>query len=572
MADGESELVQSSLLESVTSPYVKYFHEAPLNVNIEQVPFVSANNQTWTCNFVPATYNTLVDRRLMVKAKVYVKCTNNNELDFGAPRAFPLASVMKTLTININGQSISSQPQQTIRLLERINSVDDAFRSIWWSQTPSYPDMGTYVKMPPTILVQNTNLAMDVNVANSYSHIPIPYSPFVEPHVFVSARETSRAGFPIKTKTATSQLYSFSEHLVHPLTADSEDVAWSNVSKLSISMTFDADLTKLFSAYKPIAGLGVELSGLNVANTPPVLLVTTVSPKDPSVIPSRVEIDYTELVVNESQVLKAVAINESTTVNVPAMIYSQIPSHLYIAVCQDESTRTYEDPDCYGVIESIRMQVGNRAGLLSGCSQEQLYDISRKSGVNLSWTQWSSTVGSILIINLSDALGGVHAGLQSNIPISFQITFTNRRYAVFSDNENTAAGTVTASPFDYVVRYWAQMSGRFMIAPEKAQLEMGLTGDDIWDAMQKEPLTAKESDMIAKGLYRGSSLKSGWRKFARFAKKAMAFATPGLGLLKALPGPQQAFIQNAANVADVVNPMIQQQGKGLLQYHPQARR
>ena len=84
--------------------------------------------------------------------------------------------------------------------------------------------------------------------------------------------------------------------------------------------------------------------------------------------------------------------------NAPAMQVSSnniqlnsIPSRLYIFARNNNSV-LYADPfhsDTFLSIENISIQFGNRSGCLASASKRQLYDLSVKNGVNLSWLQWA---------------------------------------------------------------------------------------------------------------------------------------------------------------------------------------
>lgn len=97
-----------------------------------------------------------------------------------------------------------------------------------------------------------------------------------------------------------------------------------------------------------------------------------------------------------------------------------IPRRMYIYARIKNSDLLYTDTDTFLGITSISINWNNRSGLLSSATPYDLYNISKKNGCNLSWTEWSGgpnyvalggtntaygTVGSVLCLEFGTDIG-----------------------------------------------------------------------------------------------------------------------------------------------------------------------
>jgi hypothetical protein len=97
-----------------------------------------------------------------------------------------------------------------------------------------------------------------------------------------------------------------------------------------------------------------------------------------------------------------------------------IPRRFYIAVRRRNADRTYLTTDTFGAITAISVNWDNNSGLLSSATQRDLYNMSRKNGLKMTWPQFCgtagnganalnnnqiSTVGSIICIEMGSDIG-----------------------------------------------------------------------------------------------------------------------------------------------------------------------
>ena len=124
----ENQKVEHDLLASVVSPFIKFHKSSGRNVLKQAINFSSYSNSGFQTTIYPPSSSTVIDKRMLLQSTVTVTTTTANSLLEGAPRSFPLASVMSSLQISVNGNSTTSSPRDLVYFLQRFN-VDSLFRS-----------------------------------------------------------------------------------------------------------------------------------------------------------------------------------------------------------------------------------------------------------------------------------------------------------------------------------------------------------------------------------------------------------------------------------------------------------
>lgn len=490
--------VESDIVDSVISPFVKFHKAQHRNVLSQAITFSSYNNNTFSGSFYPPSSSTIIDKRFLIQATVAVTTTTNDSLLLGAPRSFPLASVMQSCTISINGNSTTSTPSLLMGLLERMNN-DSVFRSRYWSLTPSYPDpVNCYAKCPKTVAV---------TVGSSTYNEKVNWSPFQDDGYFKGDAENSRASFPRKSTTATVHTYEFCEPLIHSLCTDNEVEGLSNVREISISCVFDSSLNKLYSSPTAIAGLSI-----NLVAAAPKLLINYIECSDPSQIPLSISVPYTQYVVKQTNADNPCPINVAKKTVFSNIILGQVPEKLYIYLREQNGTFTEIDSNGFGTISNVNLTIGNRSGLLASMSQQQLYQMSVQNGLCMSWLEWSKRIGSVVIVDIAKNLGGLQAGAIGNVSISFEVSYMNTMYA------DAGVLDTGANDKNFDVFCVCELAGQYNIAQDSSNLSLGLTIADMMQSEQSDPIVGSESPADnAKGFNGGSV--AGWRKFKRWVKR-----------------------------------------------------
>lgn len=521
-----------------TTPIIKSIHrntalvqkhlKAGAEVNHVVLNFGSYNNSGFEISFRPPGTDVIIDKRVLLSVPVRVQ---GNALNGTAPRTWPVASVMSVLNVTINGTTVTSSPRDLVHVYERLGNNAE-FRAKFWSLTPSYPDFASsYAKLPPYIGRQCVDAALGATVvAGTFVNLPNPISPFCEESFHKGDYELPRAAFPFTGTAATNRAYQFTEPLLSPVFSDNEEEGLVNISDLKISCIFDSVLKKMWSSNGAAAGLAVTLAADGAGNPKaPQLLVTYIRPVDSKAVP----MEFIMPIVDNKFFMQPSVLD--TAINVPTKEYfnniqlNTVPRKLIIFCRQKESSLTEEYANGFANISNINLTIGTRSGLLSGCTEMDLYQMSAKNGLNLNWTQWNKRIGSILVVDWAEDLGGESPGSKGNLSLSFEITVTNKFY---TDLVGDTSGTV--SPLKYELCMFAVTDGKINITRDSAMLSQGLSQQDRADAENTELsgqgfIGGEFGEMLGQGRIgagkMGGNLYGGsWKGFWRGLKKGVSGA------------------------------------------------
>jgi len=83
--------------------------------------------------------------------------------------------------------------------------------------------------------------------------------------------------------------------------------------------------------------------------------------------------------------------NVSTQINSNNIQLNSIPRRIYLfaRISNSVNLQNSASTDTFASIQSISINYNNNSGLLASATQFDLYNISKKNGVNLSWPEWS---------------------------------------------------------------------------------------------------------------------------------------------------------------------------------------
>lgn len=541
--------VENSLLSSVISPFEKFVQASGRNVLKQALTFSSYSNNSFSSTFYPPSSSTLIDKRVLLEATVAVMSSNPDDLPKGALRAFPLASIMSSLTVGVNGNNTTSIPRDLVYYKQRIYA-DSLFRSKWWSMSPSCPDpASTYGKSPEFIWVQAVSTDGGSSlVAGTYTRQNVPWSPFATDGAFFkNDNEISRASFPtLSSSTSTSYNFLLTEPLIHPLFCDDEESALTNVRELSINITFDTVLNRIWST--PTAFAGTQ--SVNMVLAPPKLHITYCEPEDASQIPLSVSLPYAQDVIKNFPIGTVLGTSNPTFTG-SNIILGQVPSKIvcFIRPRNSELVATVADGFC--AIDQVNITLGNRSGILSSASQQQLYQMSVANGVDMNWVEWSRRVGSVVVIDVAKDIGGLQVNALGSVSLSMDVRFRN---TLFVDYATDNTGNVFTGNFDlYVI---CQLDGEYRIAQDSANLSLGLSVADMLEADQGEAL-----DVSGVKAESGSGMSAGsmrgWRRFVRGLKRGVRSVNRFIQKTAQTPGLESnPYLQGAAQILGSTNNML----------------
>lgn len=347
-------------------------------------------------------------------------------------RSYPLAQACNTMSVNINGNTVSMNPGQMISALQWFINKHDMADSL--TGTGSQPDQY-------------------VNYADGYATVRNPLGSYGDNTDYLprgaleytvgSLTPAFNAGDPTQVYTQTVDV-KFREPLFIPPFLYGHDAnceaGLPNVENLQIQLTM-GDLSRMWShadfdaTYFPYSS---TISSVNVVyNSAPVLLINYFTPNllNNAVIsnfPYKFD-NYTLNIYSTSETRLAPGATYKLTS--PLISVNTIPSRFYVFARQQDSDRTFKSSDSFAVITSANAIWNNRTGLFGSAEQHDLWKMSVNNGLQMTFPQFSKWVGSILCIEMGKDIGledNEAVGLSDGGKYQFQISVNIKNQTDYS--------------------------------------------------------------------------------------------------------------------------------------------
>lgn len=474
-------------------------YSGPGETSYREFKTVSSSNTSFQFTTPPPSPFIVVDRRVYIKYKVHIEVTRNiaaahnavvNSAGIFALRAFPLNSVMTTLTCTLNNTNVSINPADVLPGLWHYNS-ELPLANEYWSTCPTMLDQSRYY----SDLAGNSNR----NPLGQYYDCPqgaqMPRGAFQ--WSLVTNPQTP-------DNTAVDVTAIFEAEVTEPIFLSPwyweqlEKSGFYGIQNMSWNFTF-GDLSRMVSL-DPVAMPNIR--AVNVSLLPnPAMLFCYMTPKEAmSLPPEGVIYPYYDVLrypsppQNIPRAANAFTPTEATIVSNNIQLQS-IPRRLYV-FCRPLSSaqQTYATTDTFLGIKSVSVNWGNRAGLLSGASKQQLYHMSRKNGCCMSYQEYSGESfirgigGAVNPLGYTTAVssGSVmciafdHGDIGLNSTESPGLLMTNQlQMNVVVQNYDTTADATQATLWIVVVS-----QGSFTIAANRSIAQIGvITRDDVLNAI-----------------------------------------------------------------------------------------
>ena len=363
----------------------------------------SSRQANWS--FQPPSTKTIVDRNFRVRSYIRVT-TEGADLDLGtrdALRQFPLASIMTTLEVKLNGGSLSESVGRKIHAMLCYNN--GVHERSCWSTSPAMPD--AYQKPGDWRL---------------YGSGKSPLTKYGE-----NSSEDTRGGFPVNLVSPTVAEFVVTEPLfMAPFDTGcgSGVEGFVNVNQIDITMSWDNNLRKVFThdntAPDTLTNITVEFY------QQPELLVRYMTPDQNQPLPALQVLPY--LKYNDFPKERTIGAGVTTNVNTDTFKFNQIPKKIMIFARRSNATTDYTTSDSFGIIKKISLLWNNESSLLQSATQQDLWQISRRNGCNLSWSAWSKYRGSVFMGEFGVDIGliqGLSAGVMGQFTLQANVEVEN---------------------------------------------------------------------------------------------------------------------------------------------------
>lgn len=480
-------------------------------INIQRFAAQNPNASEVVIRCFPPSARTIIDPRSWIETTFNIVFTGDSSvpgvpiLNLGAtdaPRAWPLHSTTKTLTVEINGTSFSSQPQQWLQVASRVG-VYQRDLNTWTSTAPTATDnfQEYYDATNPNQALSIRNMLSDYNGGTQWS-----LGRGAHPIELVS---NTIAGAEVNFTTCEPILGS-------PFFPNVGGI--SGVNTLSLSYSF-SNLRRIWSHGADPARS--QITGMTVTITRMEAHMRWITPKPTFTLPQRLVLPYISYNIFPSG-LNATAPGASGVITNTSINLSSVPDKIYIMVKRNGAEQFNSD-NCYLYtdtccrIDSVTIQFGNISGLLSTYSAQDLYKMSSNNDLNMPFADWNGSTnaggqligaGSFCCIDIARDLGcptGIAPGSDNMPNLTVTVNYTNF---------GAQARTVELLT---VIKY----SGLTIIEQggQVTQVNAPLTLADVMNAEKSSDHEVHDMDQVMIGGKWWSKLGKSWKNIDKYLKK-----------------------------------------------------
>lgn len=429
-----------------------------------------------------------------------------------ALRQYPLASVMSSCQVQINNQSVSSNPSQFIHQLSQFQDFlsgkgEAALQSI----VPIMPDQSP---------AYNDLLGSAASPLNGYAAGRLHYS---------SSRGEFNSDFI--TVTGTTGTWQFTttirEPIFNPLleydpAKKREGIPYVNL--MNIQCNFLSYLSGMFSLNAAACPLAT-ITSVNINSA--TLVQTWLTVPLTMSMPDLALRSFNSIVCNQTN-QTAFSASEQRTIQSQSYSVNQIPKKIWLYVCESQTSKDtatgYTKADFCFSIESVSILWNNNANLMANMSAADLYNSCMASeGSAMTYVQSRKFTGAVLCLDPAKLFGlqdDQAPGLIGNFQFQVQVQCTN-----------ISGGSVT--PVMFVD--WALDTLMTIDKSGTTNLVQGFLKPE--DVLNANKLPAHAASFAESDIYGGSF----WDKVKEYASKALGFVRDNKLISKGLAAlPQTA--------------------------------
>lgn len=412
-------LVKDSRIDQITDvlPYAVYSGAA--SNTYQRFPAVSSSSSSISFNVQIPSESIVVSRDVLLEANVRfrVEITDVPQgsvaFQYGESfcfQAFPLNSLFTTLQATINNTSVSINLKDIKDGLLRMVDTDE---------------LGKYQGMTPYLRDKfyqqyNDGKNSSVDVFSGYKnsdydqeHLPRGCHPLISYNVSHQLAGGGTDHSVMSTNAADRWVIDIEAQFTEPLflspfifggSSDLNNQGFVGLNSLNIVANVDAGLSRFCSFKDNGYTINISLQNnpftasllLNFLSTQPTDLV-----KAKNIVPY---MDYPRYLTSTTN-LAAIPFGQSQTITCQNIQLSQVPDLFLIFVRPFPITQTtFYQSASFLPITNISVNFNNSSGLLSSCTRQDLWRISRRNGLKSSWIEFSgmsSTLESYALANIS---------------------------------------------------------------------------------------------------------------------------------------------------------------------------
>ncbi len=388
--------------EKIDNPnkLVYKIEKGPLHNTYRSFKATSSNESATSFNCPPPSVSTYVDKVAYLKMRINVAAVGAdagvqlvpfnavNGTSGAALRKFPLANMMNVLNVSINGNQITTNLAEYFSALSLYSmTYNESDRGL--SSTPTYSDQyQTYAQGAGT-----TRNPLGSYSDNSYECPRGSFLPALTP-VVVNNNTNYTASYDVVEPIFLSPLVWQSMN---------SGQAFTGINSMVITISWINNLSRAWCAAAaygagPTAGLTVTFD-----NTVSEIFFNYLSVQPNERIPRQNIYPYSNILTFPSSHTLIGTYGSVSPGQVSASLQlSSVPKKLYIfarEINNDRYTATgYLNADTFAGITNVSINWQNSNALLSSASQQELYQISVRNGLQMTWDQFSRRIGSVVCL------------------------------------------------------------------------------------------------------------------------------------------------------------------------------
>jgi len=416
MSDFRTVLIEDSRIADITSTEVFGVQSSAAQSTYQQFQAVSTSNSSIVFNVQIPSENIVIDRHLLLASQLAFEITAANVpvgeqvFQYGLTdclQAFPLNSLFTTTQATINNVSVSTNLQDVLPMLMRMN--DKRMLSRYNSMTPSLADSawGEYKDAPgsnsnPLAGYSNNGYDEDFMPRGAYS------LDFLQIDRFVAGVYTDAS--PVSTGANNTWKIFIKVSLTEPFLALSPFINCEpqcsaglvGVNNLSMVLNVDNSCRRLFSTANNAVVGGNSLQGYiqNIAlgwadapqggasqavgfsNTRLLFNFLSLQPEQYAKISTKNVVPYLDYPRYLTTFTSGtnIAPGATTTLTSQSIQLNQVPDLILITARVPMSSQNWNYSSSFLAIEGISVNFNNASGLLASATQQDLYNLSFRNG------------------------------------------------------------------------------------------------------------------------------------------------------------------------------------------------
>ena len=409
----------------------------------------SATNSSVVFSIQVPSENIVVDRALTIRTTLNLTISIGNagtgagvqsgQLAFNlgqtdALQAFPFNKLITTAQSTINNCSVSSNEQDIIDAILRMNNSRELYR--YNSTTPSLPDQA-WANYSDAVAATNNPLASYNTASYDLDQVPRGAFPVTVNDVNHYVGGVLQDGSLVSTSVNDYWVIQVQTTVCEPLVTLSPWI-WSNpefnsqgicgINNLSFNFTIDSTCKRVWStaSQSPYYQVSLGWAGVNGGNAFSNMAMNFefLSTQPSQLISAKNVCPYydTPRYISNANGTPTIQPGASAQIISNTIQINQIPDLFLVYARIPMAQQTVQNSASFFTVNQVSVNFNNASGLLASFTKEQLWRLSSRNGVNLSYTEWNGLAnvnqpnGEGLLIGTTGSILAISPSLDLSLP------------------------------------------------------------------------------------------------------------------------------------------------------------